>query len=193
MPVLHIANTRFFLFPLGSPIFRFSPVKVVFSGKPSRTRRTPHLLQALQDLFHIIFLRGIWTEGKLDVYAAYCKRTHFERLQIATCAGRVPYLHEMASNLFSDCLFPPQQQSKELSEMKQYFKKNGKIKDFQAHESKVSSSYWCSSESSIGELLCLQAHSVDWNSDGRKVASGSTDKTVSVFSLDRYGLVSRHQ
>eukprot|EP00118_Oscarella_pearsei_P000329 m.4713 g.4713 ORF g.4713 m.4713 type:complete len:333 (+) comp11150_c0_seq1:12-1010(+) len=74
----------------------------------------------------------------------------------------------MASNLFSSYLFPPQQRNKELLDLKQFFKKNGKIKDFQAHESK--------------------AHSVDWNSDGRKVASGSTDKTVSVFSLDKYGL-----
>ncbi|XP_062507722.1 THO complex subunit 3-like [Corticium candelabrum] len=55
-----------------------------------------------------------------------------------------------------------------LAETKLYFQKNNKTRDFQAHESK--------------------AHSVGWSCDGRKLASGSTDKTVSVFSLDKHNL-----
>lgn len=52
-----------------------------------------------------------------------------------------------------------------LENMQNYFKNNGKTREFAAHSSKV--------------------HSVDWNSDGRKLASGSYDKTVNVFHLDR--------
>lgn len=57
-----------------------------------------------------------------------------------------------------------------LENMQNYFKNNGKTREFSAHQSKV--------------------HSVAWNSDGRKLASGSYDKSVNVFHLDRDRLVS---
>jgi len=49
--------------------------------------------------------------------------------------------------------------------MQKHFKYNCKSKDYAAHSSKV--------------------HSVAWNKDGRKLASGSYDQTACVFSLDR--------
>ncbi|XP_052772137.1 THO complex subunit 3-like [Mya arenaria] len=52
-----------------------------------------------------------------------------------------------------------------LERMTDYFKNNGKTREFSAHSSKV--------------------HSVAWNCDGRKLASGSYDKSVNVFHLDR--------
>lgn len=52
-----------------------------------------------------------------------------------------------------------------IENIKQHFSTNSRCRDFQAHQSKV--------------------HSVDWNCDGRKLASGSFDKTVALFSLDR--------
>ncbi|KXJ12032.1 THO complex subunit 3 [Exaiptasia diaphana] len=52
-----------------------------------------------------------------------------------------------------------------LNEMRKYFEINGKTKDFIAHNSKV--------------------HSVSWSCDGRKLASGSFDRTASVFLLDK--------
>ena len=56
-----------------------------------------------------------------------------------------------------------------LDQMKKYFSTHNRVKDYQAHSSKV--------------------HSVNWSCDGRKLASGSFDKTVSVFALDRDRLV----
>ena len=35
----------------------------------------------------------------------------------------------------------------------------------------------------------MQVHSVDWSCDGQKLASGSYDRTVCVFSLDKDRLV----
>ena len=58
-----------------------------------------------------------------------------------------------------------------LEYMQAYFKSNGKTREFAAHSSKV--------------------HSVAWSCDGRKLASGSYDKTVNVFHLDRDRLVTR--
>lgn len=55
-------------------------------------------------------------------------------------------------------------------QMKQYFKQNNRSKEYSAHSAKV--------------------HSVAWNHDGRKLASGSYDQTASVFVLDRDRLVS---
>merc|ERR1712165_157408 len=52
-----------------------------------------------------------------------------------------------------------------LEQMRNHSKTNNKTKEYQYHQSKV--------------------HSVDWNADGRKLASGSFDKTVTVFTLDR--------
>jgi len=54
-------------------------------------------------------------------------------------------------------------------QMKQYFKQNAKTKEYCAHSAKV--------------------HSVAWNQDGHKLASGSYDQTASVFVLDRDRLV----
>lgn len=42
--------------------------------------------------------------------------------------------------------------------------KNASVKTFSAHNSKI--------------------HSVSWNVDGRRLASGSTDKTVAIFSFE---------
>ena len=55
-------------------------------------------------------------------------------------------------------------------QMKQHFKQNNKIKEYTAHSAKV--------------------HSVAWNQDGHKLASGSYDQTASVFVFDRDRLVS---
>lgn len=49
--------------------------------------------------------------------------------------------------------------------LKKHFQTHSRIRDVQGHSHKV--------------------HSVDWNSDGRRLASGSFDKTVSLYSLDR--------
>ena len=42
--------------------------------------------------------------------------------------------------------------------------KNASVKTFSAHNSKI--------------------HSVAWNVDGRRLASGSTDKTVAIFTFE---------
>uniref|UniRef100_A0A1B0GNP4 Uncharacterized protein n=1 Tax=Phlebotomus papatasi TaxID=29031 RepID=A0A1B0GNP4_PHLPP len=52
-----------------------------------------------------------------------------------------------------------------LEELQDFFKNHNKVREQKAHTSKV--------------------HSVGWNCDGRKLASGSFDKTVAIFSLDR--------
>jgi hypothetical protein len=57
-----------------------------------------------------------------------------------------------------------------VEDMKKHFQKNNKIREYSAHSSKV--------------------HSVAWSADGRRLASGSFDKTVCLFSLDRDRLVS---
>ncbi|CAG7721404.1 unnamed protein product [Allacma fusca] len=51
-----------------------------------------------------------------------------------------------------------------LVELKDHLKRNNRIKEYQGHSAKV--------------------HSVDWSSDGRRLASGSFDKSVCVFLLD---------
>jgi THO complex subunit 3 len=52
-----------------------------------------------------------------------------------------------------------------FEQMQKYFQSNNKTREYQVHSSKV--------------------HSVAWNCDGKKLASGSFDKTVVTFVLDR--------
>ena len=56
-----------------------------------------------------------------------------------------------------------------LEELPDFFKRNSKTEEAQYHKGKV--------------------HSVGWNCDGRKLASGSTDRTVCTYSIDRERLV----
>lgn len=62
--------------------------------------------------------------------------------------------------------------SNNYDSFKKYFEIYNRSKDVTAHLSKV--------------------HSVDWNSDGRRLASGSFDKTVSLFSFSNDKLVKEH-
>nr|CAB3266947.1 THO complex subunit 3-like [Phallusia mammillata] len=52
-----------------------------------------------------------------------------------------------------------------VEKLQEHFKSNGKTKEHSAHSAKV--------------------HSVAWNCDGKKLASGSYDQTVSVYVLER--------
>lgn len=61
--------------------------------------------------------------------------------------------------------------SQYYQEMQESFKNNNKSREFPAHTAKV--------------------HSVAWSCDGRRLASGSFDKTASVFVLEKDRLVSR--
>ncbi len=54
-------------------------------------------------------------------------------------------------------------------EMQEVFRNNNKSREFQAHSAKV--------------------HSVAWSCDGKRLASGSFDKTASVFVLEKDRLV----
>ncbi|XP_063707357.1 THO complex subunit 3 [Culicoides brevitarsis] len=54
---------------------------------------------------------------------------------------------------------------KSVVELQEYFKTHNKIREQKAHSSKV--------------------HSVGWNCDGRRLASGSFDKTVTIFNLEK--------
>ena len=56
-----------------------------------------------------------------------------------------------------------------LEQQQKYFQSNNKVKEYAIHSAKV--------------------HSVDWNSDGRRLASGSFDKSVVTFLLERDRLV----
>lgn len=57
----------------------------------------------------------------------------------------------------------------DFESIKKHFEVYNRSKDVSAHMSKV--------------------HSVDWNSDGRRLASGSFDKTVSLFSFSNDKLI----
>ncbi|XP_014257168.1 THO complex subunit 3 [Cimex lectularius] len=59
-----------------------------------------------------------------------------------------------------------------LTEFQSYFKTHDKIKEYQGHSAKV--------------------HSVGWSCDGSRLASGSFDKAVVVFTLDREKLTKEH-
>lgn len=56
-----------------------------------------------------------------------------------------------------------------IKELQNYFKSHNKYKEYLAHSSKV--------------------HSVGWSCDGRRLASGSFDKTVCIYTLDKDKLV----
>ncbi|XP_063389363.1 THO complex subunit 3 [Cydia fagiglandana] len=64
---------------------------------------------------------------------------------------------------------PKQTPIKELAELRAYFASHNAVREYVAHSSKV--------------------HSVGWSCDGRKLASGSFDKTVAIFNLERNRLV----
>lgn len=57
-----------------------------------------------------------------------------------------------------------------LKELKQYFSLLNKSREYATHSSQV--------------------HSLGWSCDGRRLASGSIDNNLAIFSLDRNGLVS---
>ncbi|KZS14090.1 THO complex subunit 3 [Daphnia magna] len=57
----------------------------------------------------------------------------------------------------------------ELEELKNHFKTHTRVREVTAHSAKV--------------------HTVDWNCDGRRLASGSFDKTVCLFTVDSDRLV----
>lgn len=56
-----------------------------------------------------------------------------------------------------------------IKEFQNYFKTHNKSKEYLGHSSKV--------------------HSVGWSCDGRRLASGSFDKTVCIYTLDKDKLV----
>lgn len=64
------------------------------------------------------------------------------------------------------------EQREEFDRLESHFKKHNKFKEYSTHSSKV--------------------HSVDWNCDGRRLASGSLDKTVCLFSLSNDKLNKEH-
>jgi THO complex subunit 3 len=57
----------------------------------------------------------------------------------------------------------------ELEELRNRFKTHNRTREITAHSAKV--------------------HSVDWNYDGKRLASGSFDKTVCILSLEHDRLV----
>ncbi|KAK2154221.1 hypothetical protein LSH36_274g04026 [Paralvinella palmiformis] len=59
-----------------------------------------------------------------------------------------------------------------LEQMQKHFQTHSRTRDYQTHSSKV--------------------HTVAWNCDGKKLASGSFDKTVCTFTLDRDRLSKDH-
>ncbi|XP_053200655.1 THO complex subunit 3-like [Panonychus citri] len=52
-----------------------------------------------------------------------------------------------------------------VDQVKDHFQKNNRFRDYQSHSCKV--------------------HSVDWSCDGHRLASGSVDKSISIFNLDK--------
>ncbi|XP_050036485.1 THO complex subunit 3 [Dermacentor andersoni] len=89
----------------------------------------------------------------------------------------------MAGALDADSVYKPmsvmapnrswnQQQSSHGQALTAFFQANSRVKDYQAHSSKV--------------------HSVNWSCDGRRLACGSFDKTVSIFALDKDRMAKDH-
>lgn len=67
------------------------------------------------------------------------------------------------------CTFLGMIDETELEELRDHFKKNNRVKEYGGHSHKI--------------------HTLAWNCDGRRLASGSFDKTVCVFQMDRDKLV----
>jgi len=67
---------------------------------------------------------------------------------------------------------PEKIEKKKFVEIKDHFKRHSKTREYGGHDYKV--------------------HSVGWNCDGRRLASGSCDKTVCLFLLDAYKLKLDH-
>lgn len=57
----------------------------------------------------------------------------------------------------------------DLAELRSYFLSHNLVREYIAHSSKV--------------------HSVGWSCDGKRLASGSFDKSVAIFTLERNRLV----
>ena len=65
-----------------------------------------------------------------------------------------------------------QTQSAELASFQSRFQKKDKLREYSTHSTKV--------------------HSVDWSCDGKKLASGSFDKTASIYNLGSDRLNKEH-
>lgn len=74
-----------------------------------------------------------------------------------------------------------------IEQLRDFFKSHSKCYTLKAHSSKVSKHNL--KNFYILFIFNLQVHSVGWNCDGRKLASGSFDKSVAVYTLDRDRLV----
>ena len=64
------------------------------------------------------------------------------------------------------------EQREEVAQFQSHFKKNQKVREYSSHISKV--------------------HSVNWSCDGKRLASGSFDKTVCLFTLSHDRLSKEH-
>ena len=64
------------------------------------------------------------------------------------------------------------EQREEVHKFQSHFKKNQKIREYSSHINKV--------------------HSVSWSCDGKRLASGSLDKTVCLFTLSNDRLSKEH-
>lgn len=64
---------------------------------------------------------------------------------------------------------PTQTPMEDLAELRNYFVSHNLVREYIAHSSKV--------------------HSVGWSCDGKRLASGSFDKSVAIFTLERNRLV----
>lgn len=90
-------------------------------------------------------------------------RLYFHSETAGDAAALLPHAHytsDMSGNMATQY----------YQDMQESFKNNNKSREFPAHTAKV--------------------HSVAWSCDGRRLASGSFDKTASVFVLEKDRLVS---
>ena len=75
-----------------------------------------------------------------------------------------------------------------MEDIRSKFKKNHKTREMVSHSSKVIE------KQKLFEvmIMMLKVHSVDWSCDGKRLASGSYDKTVCIFSLGTDRLSKEH-